>query len=224
MSGPSVCQRNKFGFCKFGTLCRNQHVDEKCNDEYCDIENCQKRHPKKCYFYGLYRMCKFGEFCRYEHEEVVDKKNDMKALMEEEAVKSSIKFQSIEKDINNLKNEIMKLTEENIILKRNLNDLQNNITQKTASEIVTEGNPFQCSDCDFISKSKSGLTTHVKRKHNIPQLDGSNNTTDDEGEIFYTIKVTFVSETMENAKHNLLNYYICDLTPVHSESLQFLEK
>ena len=117
MSGLQVCQRNKYGFCKFGNLCRNHHVNEKCDDRYCDIENCEKRHPKKCHFYGLYSMCKFGEFCRFEHEGLVDKNNDLKALMEEESVKTSNKFESIEKEIDHLKNEIQKLTEKNRILK-----------------------------------------------------------------------------------------------------------
>ena len=139
-------------------------------------------------------------------------------------MKTSNNFQSIEKEIDNLKNEIKKMTKEKIMLKKNLKSLENITDQETATETVSDRNSFKCSDCDFVSKSKSGLTTHIKRKHKIPQIDGSSNITDDEGETNYTIKVTFVSETMENAKQDLLNYYVCDLTPVHSDSFQFLEK
>ena len=94
---------------------------------------------------------------------------------------------------------------------------------ETATE-NSERNPFQCGVCDFISKSKSVLTTHVKRKQNIPQFDGSESITEDESETNHTIKITFVSETVEKAKNDIINYYICDLTSVYSEYLEFLEK
>ena len=68
----TVCSYFKYGFCKYGSTCRRQHIVEKCENENCDKINCEKRQPHMCRYYQQYRRCRFGEFCAYEHFNVVD--------------------------------------------------------------------------------------------------------------------------------------------------------
>ena len=46
-----ICMRNKFGYCKYGELCRNLHINDLCDSDSCDIRNCNKIHPYACKFY-----------------------------------------------------------------------------------------------------------------------------------------------------------------------------
>ena len=68
MAAENVCQRNKYGFCKFRQVCRKQHITEKCENLNCEIENCLQRHPQECRYFRSYGRCKFSEFCFYEHK------------------------------------------------------------------------------------------------------------------------------------------------------------
>ena len=62
-----VCQRNKYGFCKFSQRCRNHHFSEICLETVCEPETCPKRHPTPCKFFQIYQRCKFGTDCAYKH-------------------------------------------------------------------------------------------------------------------------------------------------------------
>ena len=66
--GENVCTFNKFDYCKFGNKCRKIHHLEICEVYYCEnVKICQKRHPRKCYYYLAYGYCKFGEDCGFKH-------------------------------------------------------------------------------------------------------------------------------------------------------------
>ena len=92
-----ICRHNKYGHCKFQDLCNLNHVNEKCEDIYCEIVNCQKRHPRKCKFFLEYKRCKFGDFCSYEHL-LDDRANDIEDLKKELAAVKA-KVQTLEKHI-----------------------------------------------------------------------------------------------------------------------------
>ena len=77
MATQNVCKFNKFGYCKYKELCRNFHVNEKCQNVSCDLSMCMLRHPKLCKFFLQYKMCKFDP-CRFEH---VEKESDLEKLM-----------------------------------------------------------------------------------------------------------------------------------------------
>ena len=68
MTQAGVCFKYKFGFCKFNERCKFRHVTLVCDDEKCDIDTCEKRHPKICKFYRDYKRCKFTVGCMYKHE------------------------------------------------------------------------------------------------------------------------------------------------------------
>ena len=110
MNFQNVCRHNKFGFCKHGQSCRKRHVDELCNIESCDINICEKRHPRSCRFFAEYGRCKFLDFCKYKHvnnmknESSVD--NEMKIMFEKQT--------NMENEIKEL-NEMLKLKDDQIL-------------------------------------------------------------------------------------------------------------
>ena len=65
----NVCRHHKYGFCKFGKTCRTKHNDEVCEITDCEINLCDKRHPRSCKFFSEFGRCKFGDYCRYKHVE-----------------------------------------------------------------------------------------------------------------------------------------------------------
>ena len=67
MSSELCCKYFKFGHCKFGQTCRNQHVKQVCETIECDIGSCLYRHPKHCKYYMQYQRCTFGEYCSFKH-------------------------------------------------------------------------------------------------------------------------------------------------------------
>ena len=73
-----VCKYDYHGHCKFGDTCRNQHVDEICERDLCDIKSCIQRRPKECRYYRDYQRCKFGEWCHFAH---IEKKNELQKVI-----------------------------------------------------------------------------------------------------------------------------------------------
>ena len=68
MTTITICLHNKFGFCKHGDKCHKEHVGEICQNERCNVSECQKGHPKDCRYYRQFKRCKFGDFCAYSHD------------------------------------------------------------------------------------------------------------------------------------------------------------
>ena len=65
----NICKHNKFGFCKFGEKCQFRHINTECSIKNCNIQECENRHPRFCYYQKYYGRCKFTTFCKYSHEE-----------------------------------------------------------------------------------------------------------------------------------------------------------
>ena len=72
---PVVCDRNKYGHCKFRAFCKYTHKNEICQDEECDTFNCERRHPKTCFWFKKYRRCKLSP-CSYKHSKVNTKSSE----------------------------------------------------------------------------------------------------------------------------------------------------
>ena len=64
----NTCPHFKFGYCRYQSLCRLTHVREICQNKACEIEECDKRHPRICRYWHDYGRCKFSEYCAYRHE------------------------------------------------------------------------------------------------------------------------------------------------------------
>ena len=54
MSDPEICQRNKFGFCKYNLQCKLRHQNDICDSENCKVSQCEKRHPKECFWFKIW--------------------------------------------------------------------------------------------------------------------------------------------------------------------------
>ena len=96
-------------YCKYSDKCRKQHIKENCENQKCEVEKCQKRHPKTCRYYQEYERCKFGEYCFYKH---VQKESNQEIVKELEKVKDQIRMienmlqkkdEEIKKILDNLK-------------------------------------------------------------------------------------------------------------------------
>ena len=94
-----ACSYSKFGHCRYGSACRNHHFDSLCTSKTCSINECNKRHPKKCRYLSLFGRCKFGQNCSYKHEiEVVDEVEQLKT-----------KYETLTQSINQLQCELSSL-------------------------------------------------------------------------------------------------------------------
>ena len=96
----NVCKYNKYGFCKFRTTCRKQHIKKICSKNGCESEKCYLRHPKVCRYYREIGYCKFGEWCLFKHESNVNKK------MEEAIKKAESEIEKHKNDLTILKRKI----------------------------------------------------------------------------------------------------------------------
>ena len=65
----NVCTFNKYGFCRFRSNCRKQHLMEICSNKDCEIKECSLRHPKTCRYFRDIGFCKFGEWWLFNHNE-----------------------------------------------------------------------------------------------------------------------------------------------------------
>ena len=111
MTAVYFCERNKFGYCRYNNTCRFRHIDEVCEKESCESEQCDKRHPKECIYFKTFNRCKFGDYCKYSHK-IVDKTRDIFDLKE--------KFDNLTNMVECLRKEIQYIKEENIKLKKEI--------------------------------------------------------------------------------------------------------
>ena len=100
MAAQTVCQFNKYGFCKFKERCLKLHIDDNCADSSCDRSSCIRRHPKECRYYRKYRRCKYDP-CKYLHSEnIIDKILETKESID-------LKLKLIDDKIKKLDDEII---------------------------------------------------------------------------------------------------------------------
>ena len=66
----TICKFNQFGYCKFQTHCRKQHMMDMCQNIECDLKTCLLRHSSICKYYFSFGRCKFADTCAYLHRNV----------------------------------------------------------------------------------------------------------------------------------------------------------
>jgi len=98
MATQNVCNHNKFGYCKYKDMCRNMHVDQKCENTSCDISMCIQRHPVQCKFFRDYNRCKFDP-CKFEHFVNLQSRTEQEKYREE----TQVKFSEIDSILNEKK-------------------------------------------------------------------------------------------------------------------------
>ena len=79
MAVENICNFFKYGYCKFKMSCKNKHVTLVCDDDKCNPQKCEKRHPRLCKYISNYGSCKLGSICAYSHKDH-NRKNENKRL------------------------------------------------------------------------------------------------------------------------------------------------
>lgn len=148
MATQSVCSFNKFGYCKFGEVCRKKHVKELCELTSCDGKSCPQRHPRECKFLRNIGYCKFGEWCQFSH--ILKKDPDLENLKKEN-LSILTKLEQLEKLLFEKDKQIESIIESI----GELNKIKKGPAKKS----------FKCTKCDFESNSQTGLKVHDKKKH-----------------------------------------------------------
>ena len=187
MADPKLCLRNKFGYCKFNQHCQLRHNNDNCAAVNCDIKDCDKRHPKECWWYNQFKRCKFA-FCSYKH---VEKDNHKDFKLKIEVLERKIQ----EKD-DEMKTQMEKINEIERTLKQNELEtrvkylekfvlvLQENLEKKDKDENYLarwnpEGNGWtildplvrreslehKCNECEYVGRNPSRLKLHKEVKH-----------------------------------------------------------
>ena len=64
----NVCRKNKYGYCFYGKNCQFRHAKVICDEQNCNVFDCERRHPRICNFYRNFQRCKFTTYCKYKHE------------------------------------------------------------------------------------------------------------------------------------------------------------
>ena len=105
MAQQKVCEFFKFGFCKFKSMCRKQHILEKCSNNECDIKSCSLRHPRTCRYYRDIGFCKLCEWCQFKHEGVskglqeVNEISDRMKNVEKQIEEKSLLIEALDKTV-----------------------------------------------------------------------------------------------------------------------------
>ena len=103
MAAQNVCKFNKFGYCRYKDMCRNLHVNESCENSSCDINSCNRRHPRECKYFRKYNRCKFTP-CKYNHVMHTPRDSEMGKL-QKKYIETAARIKEIE-DILNEKNDL----------------------------------------------------------------------------------------------------------------------
>ena len=144
MSLENVCVHFKYGYCKYKTKCRLNHVEEECKNKSCS-ENCDKRHPKACFYWVKFGNCKIGKNCAYKHEKNGDiEKLEMK--IEEINKKISEMGNVIENKFNDL---LEKIKEKDQIIEGLVKDVSKIKTQIENEKDIENGEDETNDDDDY---------------------------------------------------------------------------
>ena len=70
-----ICKHYDNGYCRFKEECKFFHPSEVCETDHCDLNVCQKRHPKFCRYFRR-KKCKFGDQCLFKHTNASSKQRE----------------------------------------------------------------------------------------------------------------------------------------------------
>ena len=163
----NICRNNKFGYCKFGEKCKFHHIDELCENKFCEVSSCENRHPKPCLYQRKYGQCKFSSYCRYSHE-----------------VNDDLTFLKKQMELFQTSNELLKQRIENLEEKVKILEDPNKTVEIKGHENISpldKGNIIDpepdipealvCKNCDVTFENKDDLKSHFDAHHDkIVQL------------------------------------------------------
>ena len=187
MANPELCLRNKFGYCKFNKNCQYRHNNKNCESGNCDGKDCDKRHPKECWWYDQFKRCKFT-FCAYKHvkKEYSNDFNakifDLEWKIKEKDVEMKIQMEKIKEletkvQQNELESRVKHLEKFVVLLQEKLEKKEKDHsylaqwnpeeTGWTILDPLVRRKSFEhkCEECDYIGRNPSRLKLHIEVKH-----------------------------------------------------------
>jgi len=147
MTSKKICNYHKFGFCRLRSQCPDIHLNEICEKDTCDLQNCDKRHPVPCRLLAQ-GECKFNQGCMFSHrrpKKLRDLEEKVK-IIENENKNLKLKCENQDSTIEVLKEKIlsmegnllavMKFVQKRLIDKPNGEHLSNSKHCDTEPEIM----------------------------------------------------------------------------------------
>ena len=168
MSAKKVCQFFRFGFCKYRLRCKLQHVKEVCHLEECSYENCQIRHPKRCFYFNKYGNCKLGSNCAYKHEKSrVESKLD--AILKKNNEKDDL-IRQLLNDVKELKAKVVELTNKNEQLVNRVDEINSWISEVEAPQVEDDDKEEKIGAAGYTDGQLIDLAVKYS-KRSLNQLD-----------------------------------------------------
>ena len=114
--GGGIKERNKTrckwwnrGYCREANGCKCNHPEGDCKEEGCSGQGCDRRHRRRCKYWGSEKGCYRGERCQYLN---VDRIEGEKKLVEEK-LEHENEAKKIKNTINELEAKLETLEEKN---------------------------------------------------------------------------------------------------------------
>ena len=149
----------------------------------CNIQECENRHPRFCYYQKYYGRCKFTTFCKYSHEEetILCENIDRIVHLEQKQAEKDLHIINLENRLSLIENEQKQKIEELIaklinsedeikVLKLNFNHcadiskLQEKINPPSVihQNKHAEARLYSCDQCEFITECAEDLNEHIE--------------------------------------------------------------
>ena len=207
MAVQTICSYNKLGHCKYGETCRNQHVNEMCENPECDVQTCNYRHPRECRWYREFCRCKFGDYCSYSHNKKKDNLDQLK--MDNTVILEKLsELEKTAKEKDKLFDNFVTAMLEKF---RKLEEKVFNFDNHESEIELTFFNPSDveksCDDCNFKTYEEGDLENHVEVSHEKKS--------NDEVEIH-----TIENECIQITEAEVLKCDLCDFQTKHQAGLK----
>ena len=111
-------------------------------------------------------------------------------------------------EVRFLKEDIRKLKIENDKIKQNEN-IMDNVRDKSPSD----DNSVKCSQCNYVFQTDKQLRDHISRIHE----ERSPN-------FFHEVKITYVSESVDDAINEIKEYYIHKFPPIDKNTIEYIQE
>ena len=119
-----------------------------CEQKDCEEKRCPRRHLKQCKNWQK-STCKFGNNCEYKHDPIMKKANET-IVLEINEVDSEVEVNDNDSNSSESAMDII--------------NMESSLQNKNET-VFSKPNKFTCENCEFMSKTKSNLSKHVKDNH-----------------------------------------------------------
>ena len=200
MAVETICNFFKYGYCKFKMSCKNKHVTLVCDDEKCNPQKCEKRHPRLCKYMSKYGSCKLGSICAYSHNRK-NENNRLEKKIDELIAMVNKKNDTIVKCENKIEDLMQKNKEKDAIIDKLVNDVKelDKIVKEKISCNTSSSKNKENEAAKLPSKSKDVTLASDDKKKSLRSSKKKNNEVIED---FTTTCLTIVDETEGDMKND----------------------